>query len=86
VLTTWEAGLTNSPPVANKIHVRSIHLSWWNEWFEHGMRTLSRASGGEQTEPCRDSMDMRIDREGWMATGEEEDASHRLRPHTGKLG
>jgi hypothetical protein len=28
---------------------------------------------------------MRIDREGWMPTGEEEDTGDRLRPHTGKF-
>lgn len=49
MLTIWEAGFADSSPVANQIHVRSIHLSWWNEWFEHAMRALSRTSGGEQT-------------------------------------
>jgi hypothetical protein len=48
MLTIWEAGFADSPPVTNQIYVRSIHLSWWNERFEHAMRALSRTSGWEQ--------------------------------------
>jgi hypothetical protein len=49
MLAIWEAGFADSPPVANQIHVRGIHPSWWNKWFEHTMRALRRASGREQS-------------------------------------
>ena len=49
MLTIGEAGFADGPPVTNQIDVCSIHLSWWNERFEHAMRALSRTSGREQT-------------------------------------
>jgi hypothetical protein len=69
----------------NEIHMGSIYLSRWNERFEHGMRALSRACRWEQAQPRGHPMDVRIDREGWLPTGEEQDAGNRLWPHTGKF-
>ena len=85
MLTSREAGLADRSPMANEIDMRGIHLRRWNERLEHPMGTLCRASGGEQPEPCRDPINMRIDWEGWMPTGEQEDAGDCLRPHTGKF-
>jgi hypothetical protein len=71
--------------MANEIDMCGIYLSRWNERFEHGMRALRRTSLWEQTEPRRHPVDVGINWEGRMSTGEEQDAGDRLWPHTAKF-
>ena len=66
--------------------MRTIDLSWWNERFEDGMRAFGGASIREQTEPRRDTVDMRIDRKCRMPASEQQHARDGFRAHTGEFG
>src|SRR5688500_11995448 len=60
----------------DEIDMRTEHLSWWNEGFEHGMGALSGTSTRKQTEPCRYSVDMGINGEGLVSTGKKQDTGN----------
>jgi len=71
--------------MANEIHMGAVHLVWRNAGFKQSVSAFGRTTGGQQPEPCRHAVDMRIDWESWMATGEEQDAGDRLRPYPWKF-
>jgi hypothetical protein len=49
MVTIRQTGFADRSPMANEIHMRTVYLSWRDERFEHGMRTLGRAAGWEQS-------------------------------------
>lgn len=65
--------------------MRAIHLGRWNERFKHGMGALSGAPCREQTEPCRHAVDMGINREGRVPTGEQQHARDSFGADAGKF-
>jgi hypothetical protein len=49
MVTIWKTGFADRSPMANEIHMRTVYLSWRDERFEYGMRTLGCAAGWEHS-------------------------------------
>src|SRR6266516_8138888 len=84
-LAVWASCVADTAPVANEIHMSAVYLVWRNGRFKYAVGAVGCAPGGQQPKPGRHAVDMCIDRESWMPTGEEQDAGDRLRPHPWKF-